>query len=207
MTFRLEAYLLVLEKQKPRQLCFLQDEPQGWPEPHYLLTGQVRQYVLWSVVCLLELSTRRTQVLEKLAGNSFINRKDLFEPLYFFPLPRTVLKQTTIGVWCYDKNRNYTPALKVPLEAMTIADIIKTHLPEASGETLLLSPLFSIYPWHMVVGRRGEKRGENEICIFMKEPTAAINWHQLLKTCLVISVWPYALHIKQVVWYQLRLLI
>lgn len=40
---------------------------------------------------------------------------------------------------------------------MTIADIIKTHVPEASDETLLLSPLFSIYSWHMDVGRGGEK--------------------------------------------------
>lgn len=81
--FRLEAYLLVLHEQKHGHLCFLEDLPQGWPEPHYLLTGQRRQYVMWPIVCLLELSIHQTQVLEKLAGNSFINRKDLLEPLFF----------------------------------------------------------------------------------------------------------------------------
>lgn len=57
---------------------------------------------------------------------------------------------------------------------MTIADIIKTHLLKASDETLLLSSLFSTYSWHMDVGR-GEEKGENEISIFTKEPTIAIN--------------------------------
>lgn len=52
---------------------------------------------MWPIVCLPELSIHQTRVLEKLAGNSFINRKDLLEPL-FFPDTRGVLRQTATGV-------------------------------------------------------------------------------------------------------------
>ena len=61
---------------------------------------------------------------------------------------------------------------------MTIADVTKTHVAEASDEALLLSPLFpfshSIWMWVEERKKRRERERENETPIFTEEPISMI---------------------------------